>query len=220
MYSNNMNNQSMVLQKQLEDAKKKLAEQESEASKIAESEAAMEADMIKGAELGAEVIGDGLGRMSNDENLTQSRDLLAQQAQGPTSAQNLAQREQALEQLQGSEQSAQRSLLSSLSNAGVTGGAAGIQLADMTSSNLMNRRALERDLVADQTSFAQNAALQTAQLDQSISEFDLGQLAKEKNLDIQARLGYAELGSAERTGIRSAQAIEKSAEAAKSSGKK
>lgn len=214
------NNQAAFLQRQLKEAQEKLKKQESTEQQIADAEKAMERDMERGAELGAEVIGDGLGRLQDDDNLSQSRARLDEMAGGPTTSQNLAQREQAVESLQAQERAAQRGLLSSLSNAGVTGGAAAIQLADLTSSNLSNRRRLERDLIADQTTFAQQAARDTAALDQSIAQFDLGQLAKEKNIDIQSRLGYAELGSAERAGIRSAQAITDAAEVSKKGGKK
>lgn len=201
-----------------ENAAKAKTEEEKQAKAIADAEAAMTKDMQKGKELGQEVIGDGLGRLKEDENVMESRNRLNEMAQGQTSVQNLAQREQALENLQGAEQGQARSLLSSLSNAGLTGGAAGAQLADLTSNNLSNRRRMETQLAAQQDTFAQKAARDTATMDMSIGQFDLGQLAKEKNIDIQARLGYADLGSAERSGIRSAQAIERAAEMQKSGG--
>lgn len=210
--------QQQALFKKQEEEKKK--NQKNSQAQIAESEAAMERDMERGATLGKEVIGDGLGRLSDNAKLMTSRNRLEQMAEGPTSAQNLAAREGALERLQGAESAQQRSLLSNLSNAGITGGAAAAQLADLTSSNLANRRRMERDLLADQSSFGQQAARDVAAMDQSIAQFDLAQLAKEKNIDIQSRLGYAELGSAERSGIRSAQAIRDAAEAQKGGGKK
>lgn len=201
-----------------EDAKKKQAQEL--ADKMAQAEQDLQTDLQRGAALGEDVIGDGLGRLSEDANLQSSRDLLAQQAEGITSAQNLAQRESALSNLQGSEQSQNRSLLANLAGSGVQGGSAAAQLIDLNSSNLNNRRSLERDLISDQTTFAQNAANNLANVDKSIAEFDLGQLAAEKNIDIQSRLGFADLGSAERAGIRSEQAIQLAADTEANGGKK
>lgn len=203
--------------KKLEQEKKLAALQQEE---IERNEAAVARDMQRGKELGQEIIGDGLGRLKEDENVMESRGRLAEMAKGMTSAQSLAQREQALENLQGQEQGQARSLLSNLSNAGLTGGAAGAQLADLASTNLANRRRMETQLAAQQDTFGQQAARDTAKMDMGIAQFDLGQLAKEKNIDIQARLGYADMGSAERSGIRSAQAIESAAQAQKGGGKK
>lgn len=209
---------NQYLQMKALEARKKKEPEKTVEDQIAESQQAMEKDMERGAELAKDVIGDGLGRLSENAKIMQSRGRIEEMAEGPTSAQNLAAREGALERLQGAEQSQQRSLLSALSNSGQVGGAAAAQLADLTSSNLANRRRMERDLIADQAAFGQQATRDLAQMDMGIGQFDLGQLAKEKNIDIQARLGYSDLGSAERSGIRSAQAIKDAAEAQEGGG--
>jgi len=215
MFNNNLLMQQAAEAKKKKEEQERLAKLGKEYEAQGEAASAMDKDMERGAELGKEIVGSGLGRLSQDANLTSSRDQLAAQAQGMSSQESLAAREQALEQLQGAESAQQRALLSSLSNAGVTGGAAGVQLADLSSSMLSNRRRLERDLAADQAAAGRAATRDLVQVDSDIAKFDLGQLAKEKNIDIQSRLGYAELGSAERANIRSTEATRQAAEAAK-----
>lgn len=181
---------------------------------------ALSKDSAAGAELAKDVIGDGLGRLAGQEGIENSRKLLREQAAGPSSQEMEAKREASLEQLQAGQQSAQRNLQSSLAGSGVKGGAAGAQLARLAAAGITDRRRLERDLSADQAGRQAQAVGNLAQFETATSQFDLAQAAKEKNLDIQTRLGYAELGSAERASVRMAEATEKAAAAGKRKGKK
>jgi len=169
-------------------------------------------DMELGKQLGQDILGDGLGRLSENDAIKSSQSLLRKQAGGLTDAEKAAQRESASRQLQGSQQAASRSLSASLARSGVKGGAAGQQQVELAAQGLQARRDLERDLFLSQSQAEREGAVNLANFETRIAEFDIAQIAKEKNIITQAQLSSAELGTSERNAVRQAIAAENIAE--------
>lgn len=161
----------------------------------------MKKDFQAGAELGQEILGDGLGRIKDDEGVKSVRDMLRKQAGGMSEAETNAQREAGLRQVQGQQQAASRQLSASLSRSGVKGGAAGQQQVELAAQGLQARRDLERDLFIQQKNLERQGTANLAQFEVKTTEFDLAQAAKEKNIMLQTQLASAQLGSNERSAI-------------------
>ena len=185
------------------------------------STADLRRDMAAGQEMGREIVGTGLGRLSTDPEVAASRQALSRSV-NMSDAEKRMKRDAATVNLQGSEQAQERQLTASLARSGVKGGAAGQAHLELAASNLSNRRAMERDLTLDQMEFSRRGAAQLAEFDTQIAQFDLAQAAKEKNIELQSGLAFAGMGSNERAAIRSEQTAEKIAktQANASGGKK
>lgn len=201
--------------------KKQAALNEARVNKAAETgRKALKRDLEAGKELGADVVGEGLGRIRETEGGQEARALLQEQAQGLSSQQTQAMRESALERQQGSERAAERGLSSALARSGVKGGAAGQAQVELAAQSLQQRRALDRDIYLASEQARAQGVTNLAQFEAKTSEFDLAQAAKEKNIMLQSQLATAELGSNERSAVRAGIAAEQVAELSKRSGGK
>jgi len=164
------------------------------------------ADMANGGQFSEMIVGDGLGRISDQAGVADAREMLRQQTQGLSGEQQRMMREAGREQIGNQTQTSQREAASRLASVGVKGGAAGAQFARIAASGQQASRQLERGISLQQINAQQQGVRDFAQVESEIAKFDLGQAAKEKNLDIQARLSFAELASAERANIRATEA--------------
>lgn len=171
----------------------------------------LKGDLAEGRAFGKEVLGDGLGRLSDQQDVRGVRDLLKQQAEGMTPEEMAARRDIGIQQLQGQERKAGRQLSQTLSSQGVKGGVAaqaGLQLA---AQGLQERRNLERDMFLTEQEAKRQGTTNFANFATNVSKFDLGQAAAEKNIELQSGLAFAQLGSNTRSQVRQNQSAEKAA---------
>ena len=155
-------------------------------------------DLIKGAQFGEAVLGEGLGRLADQEGI---QDVLSQQkelAKGMGSKEMIARREQAGAQIDASTQQSSRALQAALARAGVKGGAAGAKLRDVAIGGIAQKAKAEQDLLIQDRAMREKSLGNLAATQQGIAQFDIAQAAKEKNIALQAGLGFAGLGAAER----------------------
>lgn len=207
-----------------EEKRRKKAEQEAdEKRRVAEGgkleSQYMQEDLRKGADFAKEQGFDQLGRSTDFADVRKSRDILDTRAtEGLSDAEEGAIREKGMRQLQGSEQSQRRKLLSTQAASGVRGGAAGQMQVELAAQAMNNRRALETDLILQDEQTKRAGELQFANFATKQAEFDLAQAAKEKLALAQSSLAFAELGSNARSQIRQNIATEKAAGAKKRGG--
>jgi len=140
-------------------------------------------------------------------------DVLRQGAQGYSSEESLARKEQALSSHNQAQQATERALQSRLARAGVRGGQAGAQVRDTAIAGLQQRGNIERDLFISGEQAKQTGAQNLYNAASNVGQFDLGQAAKEKNIALQSGFGFAQLGSAERAAFLSSQSADKAAAA-------
>jgi len=212
------------LEKEKSEAQKKTEQQAMDRKKIqnaaVDARANMRKDFDAGKELGEEILGDGLGRLKDDAGVQDVRSMLKEQASGVDSAVKQANREEGIRQIQGQQQSASRSLGSSLARSGVKGGAAGQANVELAAQGLNARRALETDLFVADKQAEQQGVLNLANFETKTTEFDLSQAAAEKNILLQSQLASAQIGSNERSAVVQGISAERIAEAGKEGGKK
>ena len=171
-------------------------------------------DFDAGAALGKEILGTGLGRITDDADVRSSKDLMRTRAQeGLSDIEENAMRDKGLANIQGAEQKAQRGLNASLARSGVRGGAAGQMQVELAAANVNNRRSFETDLLMNDEATKRKSELDFANFSTKIAEFDLGQAAKEKNIMLQTQLATAQLGSTERGATKNMIAQERAAAA-------
>lgn len=178
---------------------------------------AKQKDIIKGAEFGEAVLGDGLGRAADNADIQMGMDQLREQSQGYSAGETLARREMAVENLNTSQQGQRRQLQASLARAGVRGGVAGAQLGQQATDSMSQRSNLERDLFVSGESARREGTQNLLTGAGDLQRFDLEQAAKEKNIVLQSGLGFAQLGAAERGAALQAQSSERAAAASRPS---
>lgn len=171
-----------------------------------------EKDIIGGAQFGEALLGDeGLGRLGTDPTMSGIGERFAELSKGYSSEEMLARKEKGLETIGAQNMAQQRALQAQLARAGVKGSAAGAQVRDVAVAGLQQKANLERDLLI-QGREAERAGLQDyAEFSGEVKKFDLGQAAKEKDIILQSGMGYAQLGSAERTAKAQSEAAERAA---------
>lgn len=229
------NKQAEEMKKKQEAAAKKKAEEAAKVAKQKELDAmegktvserikkmagvdptAMQKDVIAGAEFGEAVLGDGLGRLADDPTMqaleAQSKEL----AKGFKSEEMLARKEKGLESIQAGTQAQSRAAQAALARSGVKGQAAGAQLGQIALGGIQARGNLERDLLIAQRGAEMEGFQTHAQLVGESRAFDISQAAKEKDIALQAGLGFAGLGSTERGAEAAAKAQVQAAKASKS----
>ena len=168
-------------------------------------------DLVKGAQFGEAVLGEGFGRMSENEGM---QNVLAQQqelSKGMGSAEMVARREQAGQQIDKSTQGSSRALQAALARAGVKGGAAGAKLRDVQLGGLAQKAGAERDLLIQDREAREASLGRLAGTTSDVAKFDIKQAAKEKGVALQAGLGFAGLGATERGAAAAAAATRHSA---------
>jgi hypothetical protein len=174
---------------------------------------AKQRDIIKGAQFGEAVLGEGLGRASESADIQAGMAALREQAQGFSSGEALARRERAVQELNTKQQGVERALQARLARAGVRGGAAGAQIRDTALAGMAQRSNLERDLFLAGEDARRSGTQNLLSAAGELTKFDLGQAAKEKNIVLQSGLGFAQLGAAERGAKLQAQASQAAANA-------
>lgn len=175
-------------------------------------------DIVKGAQFGEAVLGDGLGRLGESDTLNAMQAQAAELAKGFSSEEMLARQEKGIEGIQGSTMAQSRAAQAALARSGVKGAAAGTQLANIAMSGVEARGNLERDLmIANREAQMQGLGMQSNIFAQAESrqKFDLSQAAKEKDIALQAGLGFAQMGSTERAAELNRQAQVKAARASR-----
>ena len=212
----NMFMNAQAKEKAKEEAKKRRQANDSQrvadASGISRKE--IKKDFDAGAALGKEILGTGLGRITDDADVRSSKDLMRTRAQeGLSDIEENAMRDKGLANIQGAEQKAQRGLNASLARSGVRGGAAGQMQVELAAANVNNRRSFETDLLMNDEATKRKSELDFANFSTKIAEFDLGQAAKEKNIMLQTQLATAQLGSTERGATKNMIAQERAAAA-------
>ena len=160
---------------------------------------AKQRDIIKGAQFGEAVLGEGgLGRAADNADIQAGMAALREQAQGFSSGEALARREQAVEGLNTAQEGQRRRLQAQLARAGVRGGVAGNQLLQQSADAMSQRSNLERDLFLAGEDARRTGTQNLLTGAGELQRFDLSQAAAEKNIVLQSGLGFAQLGAAER----------------------
>ena len=171
-------------------------------------------DIIKGAGFGETVLGEeGLGRAGDNADIQTGMANLREQAQGFSSGEALARKEQAVGNLNSAQEGQRRRLQAALAKSGVRGGVAGNQLAAQATDAIGQRANMERDLFLAGEDAKRSGTQNLLSAAGELSKFDLGQAAKEKNIILQSGMGFAQMGAAERGAKMQAQASERAAAA-------
>jgi hypothetical protein len=166
-------------------------------------------DIRSGAQFGEAIIGpEGLGRLSQDENLATAEAGLLERSKGMSSAQSLALREQGLSGIDQATAQASRQAQAQLARSGVKGGRAGAVLGGIQQQGIQSKAGLEQSLAASQDQAQRQGLLDLSGAAGGRAQFDIGQAAKEKNIELQSGLGFAGIGATERGAKLSAAAIE------------
>jgi hypothetical protein len=174
-------------------------------------------DVSAGAAFGEAVVGEGLGRIGEDPAIAAMEAQAQELAQGFSSQEMTARREAGIQNIQGATQAQMRQQQAALARSGVKGAAAGAQLGNIAMQGLQSRQNLERDLIiADRDAKSQGLA-QASQMITGNRQFDIAQAAKEKDIALQAGLGFGQMGSAERGAEAANKATVKAAKASKQS---
>lgn len=166
------------------------------------------ADIEAGRRFGRDVLGEeGLGRLGTDPEIQGVLDRFKGiSEEGLGTAETVAKRERALEGIGQSTQTAERALLARLGSAGVRGASAGAQLRELQVQGLRARAGVERDLFLESEQLKRSGLKDFAEALGQVKTFDLGQAAKEKDIEISAGLGVGQLGQAERSAMAQAEA--------------
>jgi len=170
-------------------------------------------DLIKGAQFGEAVLGEGLGRLSGQAGI---QDIISRQeefAKGMGSEEMIARREQAGQQIDAKTQQSSRALQAALARAGVKGGAAGAKLRDVAVGGIAQKAQAEQNLLIQDRQAREASTQNLAKTVGDVAQFDISQAAKEKNIALQAGLGFAGLGAAERGATEAAAATRASGQA-------
>jgi len=192
---------------------KKLSQRVSESIK-GQGNKAIGKDIIAGTKFGESVVGEGdLGRLGTNADVQSSMDILRQGAQGFSSAEATARREQAMGGIATNTQGQQRAMQAALARSGVRGGVAGKSLMGVAQQGIQAQANAEQQLFIQGEQARQTGAQNLLNASSDVNKFDLGQAAKEKNIALQSGFGFAQLGSAERAAFLSSQSADKAAAA-------
>lgn len=176
-------------------------------------------DIAEGQEYGRSVVGDGLSRLGDNEDIISIRERLRNNLDSNSTENNLR-KSQAIAGLQGQEQAAQRTLASSLARTGVKGGTAAAAQLELQAGALSARSRLEENLMLNDITRERQALNDFTAFTSSTAQFDIGQEQREKALELEASLGYTNLLATERDSIRQQQAANLLAKQKQSGGKK
>jgi hypothetical protein len=176
-------------------------------------------DVVAGREFGKEVLGEGLGRMKDDQDIKRVLERRREMAEGPTGEAAQRRLDTAKSGLRREQELARRQLLKSQAASGMRGATAGAQqgaqalMAAQQQSDLENRMAEGEE----QREIQALGALETSA--GAATQFDLAQAAKEKNIELSSGLGFAQMGAANRAADKAAQANIAAAAAGRPRGK-
>jgi hypothetical protein len=155
-------------------------------------------DILAGSQFGEAVIGEGLGRLRGQEDIESVISQQKELAKGMGSDEMVARREQAGQRIDQATQGSSRAMQAALARAGVKGGAAGAKLAQVQLGGLSQKAGAERDLLIQDRAMREQSIGKLASTVGQTAQFDIAQAAKEKDISLQAGLGFAGLGAAER----------------------
>lgn len=155
-------------------------------------------DILAGSQFGEAVIGEGLGRLRGQEDIESVISQQKELAKGMSSDEMVARREQAGQRIDQATQGSSRAMQAALARAGVKGGAAGAKLAQVQLGGIAQKAGAERDLLIQDRAMREQSLGKLASTVGQTAQFDIAQAAKEKDISLQAGLGFAGLGAAER----------------------
>lgn len=186
---------------------------------LGQQAAARGADIGTGRNFAKSVIPTGsLGRLGESADVKGSLDVLRSQLGGFTAPEMQAQRDIVGQGINRNTQMRSRALASAQARAGVRGATAAQQQSNVLAEGQQMGANMERDLAlrnrAEQTSAAQNLLKASS----GVSQFDMSQAARERFAELSTGLGFAQIGSAERSGVTAGNAAVQAANAAKPSG--
>lgn len=158
-------------------------------------------DIAKGKEFGQEVLGpEGLGRLGTDTQVQESLQGFKNIAdQGLSRQEVAAERSQAFRGIESGTQTGMRSLQAQLARSGVKGAVAGQQLMQREMAGAQQKADVEQNLFLKSEQIKREGLADYSQRMGDVKQFDLGQAAKEKDIIMQSGLGFAQIGSSERT---------------------
>tara|TARA_B100000214_G_scaffold299438_1_gene229606 strand:+ start:10875 stop:11621 length:747 start_codon:yes stop_codon:yes gene_type:complete len=175
-------------------------------------------DIEKGREFGKSILGDGLGRVDAGRS-SEMKDVLARRKKGMEGmdpAEQEAFRSKMLKQMQGAEQRQGLQLGGQLG--GARGAGAAAQMRSLQQAGMSKRADMETDLFLKNQQMkreglgAYESSLKGAEASEiAKQQFNIGQAAKEKGIEMAAGMGFAQMGSAERSAVRSSNAAVTSA---------
>lgn len=172
--------------------------------------------VYKGAQFAESVIGpEGLGRLGEDEEVLAIQQQYKELAKGYDSKQMQAMREKAGEQITGSTEAQARALQAQMAQSGVKGMQGAFQQSQLRQGAIKAKADLERDLMIQQRGAVMEGLDKYADVTGQIKTFDISQAAKEKDIALQAGLGFAGMQSVEKQAELSAAAQRAAARAAK-----
>lgn len=196
---------------QISDLQRKLKAAQADPGKKARR--AMKADVAEGRQFGKSIIGDGLGRVDAGRS-DEMKDIIARRKKGMEGmdpAEQEAFRSKMLKQMQGAEQRQGLQLGAQLG--GARGAGAAAQMRSLQQAGVSKRADMETDLFLKNQQMkreglsAYESSVTGAEANElGKQKFNIGQAAKEKGIEMAAGMGFAQMGSAERSGARSAQA--------------
>jgi len=171
------------------------------AAKIQASKEARTADVKEGQAFGNEVLGpEGLGRLGTDAGIQETMGKFKDIAdQGLSRGELAAERAQATRSIDSSTQTSQRSLQAQLARSGVKGAVAGQQQMGVAFQGMQQKADLSQNLFLKSEQIKRQGLENFSAKQGEVKSFDLGQAAKEKDIQLQSGLGFAQMGSAERT---------------------
>lgn len=159
------------------------------------------ADLAKGAEFGASVLGEeGLGRLGTDTEIQETLGRFKDISEQGLSRQELAaERAQATRSIDSATQTGMRGLQAKLARMGVKGAVAGQQLIGREMAGAQQKADLAQNLFLKSEQVKREGLKDFSSRLGEVKTFDLGQAAKEKDIMVQSGLGFAQMGSSERT---------------------
>lgn len=158
-------------------------------------------DTMEGVEFAAGVLGEeGLGRLGDDAEVQETLGRFKDIADKGLSRQELAaERAQATRSIDSATQTGMRGLQAKLAKMGVKGSVAGQQLIQRELGGAQQKADLSQNLFLKSEQIKREGLKDFSQRQGDIKTFDLGQSAKEKDIMVQSGLGFAQMGSSERT---------------------
>lgn len=172
---------------------------------------AMKKDVSEGRKFGKEVLGDGLGRVDAGRS-DEMKDVISRRKKGMEGmdpAEQEAFRSKMLKQMQGAEQRQGLQLGAQLG--GARGAGAAAQMRSLQQAGMSKRADMETDLFLKNQQMKREGlsayessvtGAEANELDKQ--KFNIGQTAKEKGIEMAAGMGFAQMGSAQRSAAKSA----------------
>lgn len=158
-------------------------------------------DVLKGTRFGEAVLGEeGLGRLGTDPEVSATLQRFKDISEQGLSRQEVAaERAQAFRGIESATQTGLRSLQSRLAKSGVKGSAAGMALLQREAAGAQQKAQTEQNLFLKSEQLKREGLKDYSSRLGEVKTFDLGQAAAEKDIVMQSGLGFAQIGSAERT---------------------